>query len=102
MAKCSKCGAEVGCGCNLISGSCHTCYNLSLTGSSDVVSTNTLEYSTPKRVVYAQPLSAPPNTGFDQILNNNTLSKQEKIKRINDILEKGIQNALNQSQDTGS
>lgn len=29
-ALCSKCGASVGCGCNLINGMCVGCYNQSL------------------------------------------------------------------------
>lgn len=82
MAKCSKCGKEVGCGCNLISGSCHTCY------SKDITLTTS----------QAQALQVPiaPNTDFEKILNTQGLSKEEKLKRINDILEKGMQNALNQ------
>lgn len=27
MARCSKCGKEVGCGCNLINGKCSECRN---------------------------------------------------------------------------
>lgn len=29
MASCSKCGVNVGCGCQLYNGLCSTCYNLS-------------------------------------------------------------------------
>lgn len=28
MARCSKCGIDVGCGCNLVNGLCKSCYNL--------------------------------------------------------------------------
>ncbi len=87
MAKCSKCGKEVGCACNLISGSCHTCYNQDVTLTS--AQAQALQVSLPKLQ------NPPPNTEFDSILNTKGLSKEEKLKRINDILEKGIQNASN-------
>ena len=90
MAKCVKCGKEVGCACNLITGSCHTCYNkqVSLTDSQ----AQALQVKIPSPATY----SPPPNTEFEKILNTQGLSKEEKLKRINDILEKGMQNALNQ------
>jgi len=91
MAKCSKCGKEVGCGCNLITGSCHTCYNKQVSLTS-VGLTETQAQSLQLPVVQ----NPPPNTEFDKILKTQGLSKEEKLKRINDILEKGIQNALNQ------
>ncbi len=98
MARCGKCGKEVGCGCNLIDGSCHTCYSQALpTEQQPIVAKST------KRIVYNQTPSAPPEPNeFEKILKTKGLSKDEKIKRINDILEKARQHVANQSQNTGS
>lgn len=84
MASCSKCGREVGCGCNLIEGQCMTCYNSTLSSSTPV------SRATRKVVNYSTP-DAQPVTGFTEILNTPTLTKQEKIRRINEILEKAQQ-----------
>jgi hypothetical protein len=83
MASCGKCGRDVGCGCNLIDGVCMSCYNATLPQDSPTVSR-----ATRKQIVsYSQP-DAKPITEFEQILNTPNITKQEKIRRINDILEK--------------
>lgn len=89
MASCNSCGATFGCACNLIQGRCASCYGKS-----------TAQNQTLSAPAYNQE-SVPPNTEFDAILNTKGLSKQEKLKRINDIIEKAIQN-VNQTQNTGS
>ena len=82
MASCSKCGKGVGCSCNLIEGLCPSCYSAKVNGDQPT----TLTKST-QRIVYNN--SEPPaNTEFDIILNTKSLSKEEKLRRINDILEK--------------
>jgi hypothetical protein len=86
MAKCTKCGKEVGCSCSLIGGSCHTCYNQQTSVIDNPVTWKQTQTSNPS-----------PNTEFDKILNQKGLTKTEKLKRINDILEKGVQDATNQS-----
>lgn len=86
MASCNKCGRDVGCGCNLISGYCPTCYNSTLDN-------NPAEPRTTKRIVYTnnpQP-SAPPSE-FELILQTPGISKEEKINRINAILNKATDN----------
>ena len=88
MANCSQCGKDVGCGCNLISGSCPGCYNKSLNNGEEP----TLQRKkTTKRVVYINPPDAPANTEFVEILKAQGLSRAEKLRRINDILEKARQ-----------
>jgi hypothetical protein len=96
MAHCSQCGKDVGCGCNLVEGSgmCISCFSSNLPQSSQP--TAFVKKST-KKVVYSNPVSPQPNTEFDIILNNKGLSKEEKIKRINDTLEKARQNYANNS-----
>jgi hypothetical protein len=88
MANCSQCGRDVGCGCNLISGSCAGCYNKTLDNNDQSTVTRK---KTSKRVVYVNQPDAPPNTEFNEILKAQGLSRQEKLKRINDILEKARQ-----------
>ena len=85
MAHCSQCGKDVGCGCNLINGSCATCY--SKTANAADVTSGTPKKRT-KRIKYDNKTEPPPNTEFEVILRTQGLSKEEKIKRINDILEK--------------
>lgn len=86
MAHCNQCGKDVGCGCNLINGACAACYNKSL--DSSAVDYQPLKKST-GRVRYKKPqVDPPPNTEFEEILKIKTLSKEEKIRRINDILER--------------
>lgn len=84
MASCNVCGKEVGCGCNLTNGSCHSCIGKT------TEATSPLKKST-QRVVYSNTVEPRPNTEFEQILMTTTLSKAEKIRRINEILEKAKQ-----------
>lgn len=87
MAHCNQCGRDVGCGCNLIDGACTTCYNKSL--DNNAVDFQPLKKKSTNRVRYKKPKTdPPPNTEFEEILKIKTLSKEEKIRRINDILEK--------------
>lgn len=89
MAHCSQCGKDVGCGCNLISGSCATCYSKNVNSTENV----TLEVpkKRTKRIKYNNTTEPSPNTEFEKILRTESLSKLEKIRRINDILEKARQ-----------
>jgi hypothetical protein len=89
MAHCNQCGRDVGCGCNLINGACGACYNKAVTsGEVEALSTK----RSTKRVIYKKPTTSDvPNTEFETILNTQTLTKEEKIRRINDILEKARQ-----------
>jgi hypothetical protein len=75
MASCNSCRREVGCSCNLIQGQCVSCYSKTFPIT---VQTNTVKYSDP---------NAQPNTSFDAILNDYSLSQEEKLRRINEILE---------------
>ena len=85
MASCSSCGTDVGCGCNLINGKCPTCYGK-------------LSISERTVVINIPPPTTPPvSPEFELILNMKQLSKEEKLKRINDILEAGRLNYVNQS-----
>ena len=88
MARCGKCNSDVGCACNLIGELCARCYNLSLDNSGEGVVSRTRR----KRVVYDNPVNPAPNTEFEIILKTTGLSKEEKLRRINDILEKAILN----------
>lgn len=78
MANCSKCGLQVSCGCSLIEGACSTCY----------MQSNQQSPSHPFVQVNLQGVNAPQPVTFEAILNEGTLSKEEKLKRINDIIEK--------------
>lgn len=83
MAHCSQCGRDMGCGCNLINGSCAVCYNKSLNGDQPQIKRKRTD-----RVIYKRPeTGAAPNTEFSEILKSQGLSRAEKLKRINDILE---------------
>lgn len=82
MASCGQCGKEVGCGCNLVGGKCMSCYNASLPLDAPKVSR-----ATRKVIKYSEP-NAKPLTEFDTILKSPTFTKEEKIRRINEILEK--------------
>ena len=79
MATCNKCNKEVGCGCNLIDNLCVTCYNKSLDNSGK--SNNPIIYTPPSF----------PNNQFDNILNTGGITKEEKLRQINEILKRGQQ-----------
>lgn len=84
MAHCSVCGKNVGCSCSLTNGKCHNCIG-------EPVPQGEVKKKQTKRIVYDNSaIKNPPaqNDEFSKILKNKGLSKQEKIKRINDILEK--------------
>ena len=85
MAHCSQCGKDVGCGCNLVHGSCMSCYNKSLNGDNPQP---TQQRKSSKRIVYKNDPQAPPNTEFTEILKSQKLSREDKLRRINEILEK--------------
>lgn len=76
MAKCSGCGRGVGCSCNLIGGLCTKCY--ANTGYGQAVTTSTRINAT----------SSEPNSEFNDILNTTGISREEKLRRINEILER--------------
>lgn len=88
MANCSQCGKDVGCGCNLVGGFCMTCYSKSL---SDEGLVTQKQKKSSGRIIYYNSDNNQPNTEFETILKTSGLSKEEKIKRINDILEKARQ-----------
>lgn len=95
MATCSKCGKSVGCGCNLISGKCHVCFNETVSGIQSTEGEPKKKQT--RRIVYPQPtVTTEPNTEFEKILKVKGISKEEKIKRINDILEKAKQHVPKQ------
>jgi hypothetical protein len=75
MASCSSCGTNVGCGCNLTDGMCVTCYGKQ---------SSTTTRSTNVTLQTIQPSGSPE---FVNILNQVGLTQEEKLKRINDILE---------------
>jgi hypothetical protein len=82
MANCLQCSKEVGCACNLISNVCLTCYSSNLeTGTTFIKPTTT-------RVVYENTVPEEPGNEFTQILSTPGITKEEKIRRINNILEK--------------
>ena len=90
MATCNQCGKNVGCGCNLIEGACVGCYS-----KMSQEEKTTLPNKKNKKVRYkAPPKEAPPLTEFETILHTQNISKDEKIRRINDILEKARQTYL--------
>lgn len=82
MASCSKCNTEVGCACNLINSYCARCYNATLDSGQAQKTTN---------LVYVNKPDSPAVNGFTEILKMPNLTKEEKLKRINDILEKARQ-----------
>lgn len=85
MASCGNCGKEVGCACNLISGACVTCFSKAQADGTTLTTTNS---KSSKRVRYSKEVSSDAGTEFEQILRTAGLTKEEKLKRINDILEK--------------
>ena len=86
MANCNSCGKDVGFGCNLTNGKCLGCI------SKDGAETQMTLAPDRRRARYTAPKKeAPPLIGFEEILKTPGLSKEEKIKRINDILEKARQ-----------
>lgn len=87
MAACSQCGTNVGCACHLIAGVCMTCYNKNLGTNGDGEQT-LFQKKRPKKVIHFPSIETPPNTEFTEILQNTALSREEKLKRINNILEK--------------
>jgi hypothetical protein len=86
MASCGQCGKDVGCGCNLVNGSCLKCYNASLP-----IAAPKLSKASRKQIVQFSQPNAKPVTEFEQILQAPNMTKQEKIRRINEILEKARQ-----------
>lgn len=83
MAHCGQCGKDVGCACTLIAGKCAKCF------SENKSSPDTQRVQKSRRkVVYKNDPQAPPNDEFSIILNDRGLSREEKLKRINQILEK--------------
>ena len=85
MSQCTECSKEVGCACNLVSGYCLPCYNKSIQDGGEPISKQTA------RVVYKNLPDAPANLEFVNILKDPSLTREEKLKRINDILEKAQQ-----------
>ncbi len=89
---CSKCGKDVGCGCNLVNGACLNCYGKEVERNPDFRKT------TSKVKQHKQPPSSPePNNEFVNILRTQGISKEEKLKRINKILEDAIKKANDNS-----
>lgn len=87
MASCSSCKVDVGCGCNLNDdGMCTTCL-----GKQSTITTRST--SVPLQM-NSQPPASPE---FVNILKQPGLTKEEKLKRINDILEAARLNYVTQS-----
>jgi hypothetical protein len=82
MASCSSCGRDVGCGCNLSNGLCLTCL------AKDRVDDGTPLKKSTKRIVYNNTVEPLPKTEFESILSIKGISREEKLRRINEILEK--------------
>lgn len=82
MANCSTCKRDVGCSCNLQHGQCLSCYSKSLatsdSSSTTLVRTRTVTFSDP---------NAEPVSGFNEIINDTSITQEEKLRRINEILE---------------
>lgn len=72
MTSCNKCGKQASCSCQFIQGMCVDCY---YKDSVVPVVTN---------------LSSTDNSGFSPILNNISITTEEKLRRINEILQKAI------------
>lgn len=81
MAQCKDCGKAVSCSCTLIGGYCPACFskNSALPPA---------ERKKTARVVFKQPVDPKPNTEFEEILHTTGISREEKLRRINEILEK--------------
>lgn len=90
MANCIKCSRDVGCSCNLVDGFCLSCYSVNINETGI-----TPTHKKSKRVVYNNTVKngGEPNTEFEVILKTPGLTKEEKLKKINDILTKAIQKA---------
>lgn len=85
MAHCNSCNKDVGCGCNLINGACISCFSKAQQNGQPLTPQK-------KQVRYKAPPKEPaPLTGFEEILKQG-LTKEEKIRRINDILENARKN----------
>lgn len=98
MASCGQCGTQVGCACNLILGVCASCYNKKVESGEAAV----LNKKTKKKVVVQKTPKDPKPVGeFTEILNSG-LSREEKLRRINDILEKAKEQANDKSKTTDS
>jgi hypothetical protein len=88
MANCNQCGKDVGCGCNLVGGVCVGCYSKAQAEGQSLAPQR-------KRERYVAPPREPaPLTTFETIFKQKGLSKEEKIKRINDILENARKSIL--------
>lgn len=85
MARCGTCNRDVGCGCNLINGVCASCYS---EGIQELPQAD--KKKSHRKIVYPKPLIPEGNTDITQILKMKALSREEKLKRINDILERNI------------
>lgn len=81
MANCNSCSKDVGCGCNLINGLCVGCYSKAQQEGQPLLPNR-------KKARHVAPKKEPaPLTEFETILKQQGLSKEEKIRRINNILE---------------
>ena len=78
MANCSNCKVDVGCPCNLHNTLCVSCYSKGITPparSSKIIN----------QIVSTE--NERPITVFTMILGNKELTREEKLNRINKILE---------------
>jgi hypothetical protein len=89
MASCRKCGKGVGCSCNLIEGYCPSCYNTNAITPS--ITTNIKRTISTNLIQYSQPDAPATSSEFEDIVNTPNISKAEKIRRINEILERAKQ-----------
>lgn len=85
MANCNQCGRDVGCGCNLVNGMCLGCIAKNENNSPLTPNRKRPRYTASKA-------EAPPLVGFEGILKTQNISKEEKIRRINEILEQARKN----------
>lgn len=86
MARCNNCNKDVGCGCNLINGACMSCFNKAQESGEPLAPQR-------KQARYKAPPKEPtPLKGFEEILKQQGLSKEQKIRRINEILENARKN----------
>lgn len=86
MAKCSKCEREVGCACNLIDNKCMKCYSdfASRNGLSIEVD---LKKSKKRKLEKIQEEKSAVESPLKQILQTKGISREEKLRRINEIIE---------------
>lgn len=73
MAFCSTCNKDVGCSCKLIGGQCLSCIQV----NSNPPTINQINYN--------------PGNNFIDIVNSGYLTKDEKLRKINEILENNNQ-----------